>query len=102
MIISVLNEKSTTLRTNVRDFARKLENLIIEDLGDIGEETIKLREHYGFTRQKILQFSLDIDTLTDFDNKDKNTYNYYLSPSFPFFLSLLLFFLSSVEASDSL
>ena len=32
-----------------------VEDLIIEDLGDIREETIKLRRHYGFTRQKILQ-----------------------------------------------
>ena len=55
-----------------KDESVKLENLIIEDLGDIGEETIKLRDYYGFTRQKILQFSLDIDTLTDFDNKDEN------------------------------
>ena len=59
-----------------KDESVKLENLIIEDLGDIGEETIKLRDHYGFTRQKILQFSLDIDTLTDFDNADKNVLMY--------------------------
>ena len=32
-----------------------------EDLGEIREETIKLREHYGFTRQKILQFTIDLD-----------------------------------------
>ena len=30
----------------------KVDNFIIEDLGDIREQTIKLREHYGFTRQK--------------------------------------------------
>ena len=32
-----------------KDESVKLENLIIEDLGDIGEETVKLRDHYGFT-----------------------------------------------------
>ena len=31
----------------------KIEDLIIEDLGDIREETIKLREHYGFTRENM-------------------------------------------------
>lgn len=50
----------------------KLENLIIEDLGDIREETKKLREHYGFTRQKILQFTIDLDNLYDRDNESKN------------------------------
>ena len=50
----------------------KVENLIIEDLGDIREETVKLREHYGFTRQKILQFSLDLDNLYDKDNEEEN------------------------------
>lgn len=50
----------------------KLENLIIEDLGDIREETRKLREHYGFTRQKILQFTIDLDNLYDRDNESKN------------------------------
>lgn len=47
-------------------------NLIIEDLGEIREETIKLREHYGFTRQKVLQFSLDLDNLYDRDNEEEN------------------------------
>lgn len=50
----------------------KVENLIIEDLGDIREETVKLREHYGFTRQKILQFSIDLDKLYDKDNEEEN------------------------------
>ena len=50
----------------------KIENLIIEDLGDIREETIKLREHYGFTRQKILQFSLDLENLYDKYNEEEN------------------------------
>ena len=49
-----------------------VENLIVEDLGDIREETIKLREHYGFTRQKILQFSLDLNNFYDMDNEDEN------------------------------
>lgn len=41
------------------------ERFIIEDLGDIREETIKLREHYNFTRQKILQNTIDINGLID-------------------------------------
>lgn len=55
-----------------KDKSVKIENFIVEDLGDIGEETVKLRENYGFTRQKILQFSLDLGSLTDFDNNDEN------------------------------
>ena len=50
----------------------KIEDLIIEDLGDIREETIQLREHYGFTRQKILQFSIDLNNLYDKDNEEEN------------------------------
>ena len=50
----------------------KLEDLIIEDLGDIREETVQLREHYGFTRQKILQFSIDLDNIYDKDNEEEN------------------------------
>ena len=50
----------------------KTENLIVEDLGEIREETIELRKHYGFTRQKILQFSIDLDNLYDKDNEDEN------------------------------
>lgn len=50
----------------------KIENFIIEDLGEIREETIKLREHYGFTRQKILQFTIDLDNLYDRDNDAEN------------------------------
>ena len=50
----------------------KVENLIIEDLGDIREETIKMREHYGFTRQKILEFSIDFNNFIDMDNKQEN------------------------------
>ena len=49
-----------------------IKDLIIEDLGEIREETVKLREHYGFTRQKILQFSIDLDNLYDRDNEDEN------------------------------
>lgn len=55
-----------------KDEKIKIENLIIEDLGDIREETIKLREHYGFTRQKILQFSIDLNNFYDKDNEDEN------------------------------
>ena len=50
----------------------KKENLIIEDLGDIREETVALREHYGFTRQKILQFTIDLNNLIDRDNESEN------------------------------
>ena len=50
----------------------KVENLIIEDLGDIREETIQLREHYGFTRQKILQFAVDLYNFYDKDNESEN------------------------------
>ena len=46
--------------------------LIIEDLGDIREETIALREHYGFTRQKILQFTIDLNNFYDIDNESEN------------------------------
>ena len=50
----------------------KKEDLIIEDLGDIRKETIELREFYDFTRQKILQFSIDFDNLIDKDNETEN------------------------------
>ena len=50
----------------------KLESLIIEDLGDIRKETIEMREHYGFTRQKILEFSIDFNNLVDMDNEQEN------------------------------
>ena len=46
--------------------------MIIEDLGDIREETIALREHYGFTRQKILQFAIDLNNIYDTDNEAEN------------------------------
>ena len=48
------------------------DNLIIEDLGDIREETKKLREYYNFTRQKILQFAIDLNNIYDKDNEDEN------------------------------
>ncbi len=48
------------------------DRLIIEDLGDIRIETVRLREHYDFTRQKILQFSLDLDKFYDLDNLQEN------------------------------
>ncbi len=50
----------------------KIDRLIIEDLGDIREETIKLRNHYGFTRQKILQFTIDLNYFYDKDNDSEN------------------------------
>lgn len=48
------------------------DDLIVEDLGDIRPETERLREHYGFMRQKILQFSLDLNNCYDVDNDDEN------------------------------
>ena len=55
-----------------KDKEINVENLLIEDLGDIREETVNLREHYGFTRQKILQFALDLDNIYDKDNEAEN------------------------------
>ena len=55
-----------------KDNSVKIENFIIEDLGEIRKETIKLREHYGFTRQKILQFTIDLDNFYDRDNETEN------------------------------
>ena len=55
-----------------KDGSLKPESLIIEDLGDIRKETVELRERYGFTRQKILQFSIDLDNYYDRDNEEEN------------------------------
>ena len=55
-----------------KDKTIKVEDLIIEDLGDIREETKVLREHYGFTRQKILQFTIDLFRCEDIDNESEN------------------------------
>lgn len=55
-----------------KDGAIKVDDLIIEDLGDIREETVALREHYGFTRQKILQFAIDLYNCYDRDNDAEN------------------------------
>ena len=46
--------------------------LFIEDLGDIRQETINLREHYGFTRQKLFQFTFDFERCEDRDNDSEN------------------------------
>ena len=43
----------------------KPENFIVEDLGDIREETIKLRDYYDFTGQKIIQTSIDLQNMKD-------------------------------------
>lgn len=56
----------------LKDEEVKVEDLIIEDLGDIREETVALRRHYGFTRQKILQFALDLYNGYDRDNESEN------------------------------
>ena len=55
-----------------KDHIVNVDDLIIEDLGDIRAETVRLREHYNFTRQKILQFSLDLENYTDRDNDSEN------------------------------
>ena len=55
-----------------KDHIVNVDDLIIEDLGDIRDETVKLREHYNFTRQKILQFSLDLEHYYDMDNEQEN------------------------------
>ena len=48
------------------------DRIIVEDLGDIREETRELRRHYGLTRQKILQFSIDLNNKYDMDNESEN------------------------------
>ena len=50
----------------------RVDELIIEDLGDIRDETIALREHYNFTRLKIQEFCFDFDNLSDYDNESEN------------------------------
>ena len=55
-----------------KDGAVNSDDLIIEDLGDIRDETIELRRHYGFTRQKILQFAIDLYGGYDRDNESEN------------------------------
>ena len=41
------------------------EDFIVEDLGDIRKETVELRDYYGFTGQKMLQTSIDLDKMID-------------------------------------
>lgn len=41
------------------------EKFIVEDLGDIRKETIELRDFYGFTGQKMLQTSIDLEKMID-------------------------------------
>ena len=55
-----------------KDESISKDRLIIEDLGDIRKETVDLREHYGFTRQKILQFAIDMENKKDLDNEEEN------------------------------
>lgn len=43
------------------------DRIIVEDLGNLRQETIDLRDHYGFTSQKILQFSVDLNSVIDKD-----------------------------------
>lgn len=41
------------------------DKFIIEDLGDITDETIKLKNKYNFKGMKILQYTLDLDNMID-------------------------------------
>lgn len=59
-----------------KDGSVNKDNLIIEDLGDIRNETLKLRNHYDFTRQKILQFAIDLENKKDLDNNSENVVIY--------------------------
>ena len=43
----------------------KPSDFIVEDLGDIRKETVELRDYYGFTGQKMLQTSIELDELKD-------------------------------------
>lgn len=40
-------------------------DFIVEDLGDVREKTVELRDCYGFTGQKILQTSIDLENMKD-------------------------------------
>ena len=59
-----------------KDGTIKKEDLIVEDLGDIRDETVELRRHYDFTRQKILQFAIDLYGEYDKDNEEENVVIY--------------------------
>lgn len=49
-----------------------VDRFIIEDLGEIREETVKLRNHYNFTRQKIFQYTINLEEQIDFDSDIEN------------------------------
>ena len=47
----------------------KADDIVVEDLGGgVQDSTIRLREYYGFTRQKPIQTSIDLDKYFDLDN----------------------------------
>ena len=51
----------------------KVDDLIVEDLGGkLKDSTIRLREYYGFTRQKPIQIAIDLDKYYDSDNSGGN------------------------------
>lgn len=50
----------------------KPEDFIVEDLGDIRKETIELRDYYGFTGQKMMQTSIDLENMVDNYNINDN------------------------------
>lgn len=49
---------------------------IVEDLGDIRKETEELRDKYNFTKMKILQYTLNLNTLKD-EYDDSNNMVFY-------------------------
>ena len=53
-----------------------VDRIIVEDLGDIRDETVALRNHYGFQRIKILQFAVDLANGRDYDNEQENVIVY--------------------------
>jgi 4-alpha-glucanotransferase len=50
----------------------KPNRFIVEDLGDIREETVILRDYYNFVGQKILQTSIDFENMKDSYTSNNN------------------------------
>jgi 4-alpha-glucanotransferase len=53
-----------------------VKNYIVEDLGDLREETKKLRTKYNLTGMKILEYSLDLKNKIDLDENKENVVVY--------------------------
>ncbi|MBR2787255.1 MAG: 4-alpha-glucanotransferase [Clostridia bacterium] len=58
----------------------KVEDLIVEDLGNLREETIKLKERYGFMGQKMLQSTTDLENFFNVKNDTDVEENVMLLP----------------------